>query len=116
MTMYENEVDYFNDDLDIQAEIKRTFTDDDGFSELIAEHGVKELLYHVTSYHKSVAQPLHTYSITNLKDAPAWVPGAVGLITRIKGRRQQLRKIVRDVYGQEEVEAINEKVALEVED
>lgn len=116
MTMYEKDVEWFNDDTEIRAELKAAIWTDEDFKQFISDHGLEEALYEVTSFHRSVADNLRSNYITDLSTAPLWAKKAARLGGRLKARRQDLRRVLREARGQEAVDAINDKVSKECDD
>lgn len=108
--LFESDVEYFSEVEDIQAELKSAIWDDGTFREFLLDHGLRDTLYEVTFFHRSVADNLKANQIADLKLAPDWAKRAVRLSSQLKSRRTQLRRLVRSEYGDEAVEEINQEV------
>lgn len=117
--MFENEVEFFQEEIvNGTQDLKESIWQDETFKEYIADMGVKETLYELTSYASSIQENLRTNEIRSLDDpnTPKWARGAVNLLAKVKSRRQQLRRVVRDMYGQEALDEIQARVDAEVLD
>lgn len=119
MTLYESEVAFFDglqDDLD---EFKMASKNDDRFKEYLAEVGAEEALYLATTLHRQVADQVMAYNVPNAavsEGTQRWLSGAVGLVSSVRKRRQQLRRVVIELYGQDAVNEVNNRVRNESED
>lgn len=119
MTMYENEVEFFNGMLEESKDLKSAAFDDSVFKEYIMDVGLKETLYEVTSFARSVEENLRTNGFLYedvREDDPKWVKSARSLHATFRSRRQQLRRAVEGMYGEDAVDAIQERVDMEVAD
>lgn len=94
---FESDVDYFSDTLDEAARIKAAVWSDDSFRELIADYGLVEALTAVTDFHRNLATQLKAQGVTSTEDSE-WARRTIGLCVRVKSRRQQLRRAVRDSF------------------
>lgn len=113
---YENEVEYFDRMMRDTDDLKAAIFDDERFKSYILDIGVEETLYELTSFAKSISENLRNNQITTLNDAPPWARSAIGLLAKVKSRRQQMRKAVYELYGQEAIDEIQKRVLSEVED
>lgn len=113
---YENEVAYFSEFVNDTADLKAAVWSDEDFKDYLSDVGLKETLYEVTSFARSIQENLRTNKITDLTTAPPWATKAVRLLATVKSRRQQLRRVVREMYGEDAVQEIQDRVDAEVED
>ena len=119
MTLYENDVEMFSMLQDEMEEFKQASKNDADFKAYLTEVGAKEALYLATSLHRQVADQIKAYNDPNAvlnEGVQKWLNGAVYLCSNVKKRRQELRRVVVHVYGQEAVDEINERVLDESED
>lgn len=119
MTMYESEVEFFSGLEEEARDLKGAVFNDEEFREYLLEVGIKETLYEVTSFARSVEENLRSKGFL-YKDAqvtdPHWVKSARNLHATMKSRRQQLRKAVSGMYGDEAVDEIQDRVDEEAND
>lgn len=119
MTLHESEVEFFDglqDDLD---EFKMASKNDERFKEYLAEVGAEEALYLATTLHRQVADQIKAYNEPNVavsESTQRWLNGAVHLVSNVRRRRQQLRRIIIELYGQDAVDRVNDRVRNESED
>lgn len=97
MTSFESDVDYFSDTLDEADRIKGAVWSDDAFRELIADYGLVDALTAVTDFHRNLATQMKARGVTSPNDSD-WAARTIGLCIRVKSRRQQLRRAVRDSF------------------
>ena len=119
MTLYENEVEMFSMLQDEMEEFKQASKSDADFKAYLTEVGAKEALYLATTLRQQVADQIKAYNDPNTvlnEGTQKWLNGAVYLCSNVKKRRQELRRVVAHVYGQEVVDEINERVLDESED
>ena len=119
MTMYEAEVDFFKGFLDDEKDLKASIWEDSDFTDYIARVGMKDTLYEVEVFAESVAEGLRNRGFLGeeaREDDPPFVARARKLHAMIKSRRLQLRRAVGELYGQEELDDIYQRVSEEVSD
>lgn len=114
--MYENDVEYFTERTDDQAKLKNALWKDEAMTQYIADIGLKEALYDVTVIHRTTADNCKLNEITSLTDSREWARKALGLNIKARARRQQLRVLVRETFGREAVQEINDLVAEDLYD
>lgn len=115
--MYENEIEYFTELSDELNAFKEASRFDDTFKEFIRLHGAEHSLYLATSLHREVADQIINTNESGMQgDFSEWRKKAVRLVGGLKKRRQQLRRVVTELHGQEVVDEINEQVLAESED
>lgn len=95
MTMYESEVEWLDAVEDDYDEIKQAIWDDDSFKGVIREFGAVEALRSVSDFHKMLTTQLKDRGITS-PDHSDWAKRTIGLVIRLKSRRQQLRTMIRN--------------------
>lgn len=112
MNMFESEVAFLNSAEEDNARLKQLIWADDTFREYVAEVGLEDALYAVTDFHRNVANQLKAAGIVDRAQSE-WGARAIGLCMRLKSRRQQLRRAIREAFddGDEIVKA----VTLEIE-
>lgn len=119
ISQYESEVDFFNQMMGDTLDLKRAVFEDEDFKDYLLHVGLEETLYEVTSFARSIEENLRTngflYEESREAD-PKWVRSARSLHSTFKSRRQQLRKAVAGMYGEDTVAEIQERVDKEVED
>lgn len=117
--MFENEVEYFAKEIvGGTLDLKESIWQDDQFKDYLLDIGVRETLYELTSFARSIQVNLQTNNIHDLDDPniPDWARKATKLLSKVKSRRQQIRRVVRDMYGEEAIQEIQARVDAEVED
>lgn len=117
MLTYENEIEWMDSLQDELDAFKRSCFTDESFRAYVAEHGAKRSLYLATSLHREVADQIKLQNESNVTEEYAnWRSKAVRVAGSVKKHRQILRRIVRDMYGPDAVDEINEMVLDESED
>lgn len=117
MSLFESDVEYFDEISDDLNHFKKCSFDDDKFREFIDEFGSEHALYVATTLHRELADQLHSNNLVG--DAgwgDEWKRKIVGLVIVVKRRRQQLRRVVREVHGEMAINHINDRVLRESED
>lgn len=114
---FDEEVDFFSETLDETDRIKAAVWSDDSFRELIADYGLVDALTAVTDFHRNLATQLKSRGVTSYTDSE-WAARTIGLCVRVKSRRQQLRRAVRDSFddGDAIVARINADILSDWED
>lgn len=117
MLQYENEIEYFNELTDELNDFKEASHHDDTFKEFVRNHGAEHSLYLATTLHREIADQIKVWNENDMQEeASKWRRKAVRAVGGLKRRRQQLRRIVAELHGQEAVEEINQQVLEESED
>lgn len=117
MSLFESDVEYFDEFTDDLNHFKSCAFDDEKFRGFIEEFGSEHALYVATSLHRELADQLHSNRLADGSGwGDDWTKKIVGLVIVIKRRRQQLRRIVQEVHGADTIESINERVLRESED
>lgn len=117
MSLFESDVEFFNAANTSQAELKAAIWRDSDFTAYVAEVGLEGALYEVADFHRNVAnQCKDREAHLHLKeDGPVgdWSRRAVSLTMRLKSRRQQLKRAVREAYddGWDRVDKITKEVS-----
>ena len=100
--MFENDVEFFTDELDAQNKLKGAIWRDDEFSAFVSEVGLEAALYEVTDFHANVADQLRSRGVASPTESD-WASRTIGLCVRLKSRRQQLRRALRATPGGEDL-------------
>ena len=117
MLTYENEIEWMNDLQEDLDEFRLSCRAEDTFRAFVAEHGSKRSLYLATSLHREIADQLKLQNENKTTEEFAdWRRKAVRVACSLKKHRQVLRRVVRDMYGAEAVDEINDQVLDESED
>lgn len=114
---FDEEVDFFSETLDEADRIKAAVWSDDSFRAFIADYGLVDALTAVTDFHRNLATQLKSQGISSPADSD-WARRTIGLCVRVKSRRQQLRRAVRDSFddGDVIVAQINAEILSDWED
>lgn len=94
-SMFESEVEFFTSEISGQDRIKSAIWDDAQFTEYVLNVGLEGALYEVSDFHANIASQLKARGITSPQDSD-WAHKTISLCIRLKSRRQQLRKAVRE--------------------
>lgn len=92
--MYESDVEWFTDELDISARVKSAIWDDAAFKELIIERGLEQSLRDVSTFHKTLTSQLIAKGITSPEQSD-WARKTINLAARARSRRNEIRRAVR---------------------
>lgn len=117
MNTFESDVEFFSDTLEEADRIKAAVWSDAAFREFIADYGLVDALTAVTDFHRNLATQLKSQGISSPSDSD-WARRTIGLCVRVKSRRQQLRRAVRDSFedGDVIVARINTDILSDWED
>lgn len=115
--MFEDEIEFFDDITYELNDLKNANRTDETFREFVKEHGAQHTLYLATTLHREVADQLLEANKNGItEENKEWRAKAVRVVAGVKKRRQQLRRIVVEMYGQDVVDSINQQVIEESED
>lgn len=115
--MYESEIEYFNEVTDELNDFKNASHNDEDFKDFVRKHGAEHSLYLATTLHREIADQIKVWNENDMQEeAGEWRRKAVRAVGGLKKRRQQLRRIVTEIHGQDAVEEINQQVLEESED
>ena len=111
MSLYESEVEWLNEVEEDYCDIKQAVFSGEEFEAYIAEVGMVNTLRTVSEFHKMLTAQLKAQGVTS-PDHSDWARRTIGLVVRVKARRQQLRTAIRNNYenGSEIVDRIREEV------
>ena len=117
MLTYENEIEWLDSFQDEMEGFRKSCHGEESFLAYVGEHGAKRCLYLATTLHREVADQLKLQSDNNaMAEFADWRRKAIRVATSMKKHRQILRRIVRDMYGPDAVDEINDRVLGEAED
>lgn len=102
MSTFESDVEFFSDTLEEADRIKAAVWSNEAFREFIADYGLVDALTAVTDFHRNLATQLKSQGVSSPNDSD-WARRTIGLCVRVKSRRQQLRRAVRDSFDDGDV-------------
>lgn len=109
MTLPEAEVEWFNEFEEDRAAVKSAIWSDEDWKAFVTEYGPYDALYLVTEFHRDVADQLKAAGIIDRKQSE-WGRRAINLCSRLKNRRNVLRRFMRENGRESDVDQINREV------
>lgn len=117
MNTYEPDVEWFDNDKARYRNFPSRVWTDEKFRKFIADEGIVEALEQVSIFCAKLSVSLYQSGITTRKESD-WANRTIGLLIRMKTRRQFLRRAVRETIpnGEEIVRNLIARIREDYED